>query len=188
LAPKFPDFESRIFNFSAKTTESMATQPGDVATSSVLGPGTNDNGDHAEPQHQTLMGHQALDQARVDAADNPDTHLINRGLDDDDLHSPFTVSSLIVNRTIASGIFTQPYNVVTGVGNPGASLVIWFVAGVIIQCITACWVELGLSVPRYRLFNGVDSISTPRSGGDKNYVCITRQLSCPPTPLPRLNE
>ncbi|KAK0754354.1 amino acid/polyamine transporter I [Schizothecium vesticola] len=116
------------------------------------------------------MGHQALDQAKANAANNPDTHLINRGLDDDDLHGPFTVISLIANRTIASGIFTQPYNVVTGVGNPGASLVIWFVAGVIIHCITACWVELGLSVPRYRLFNGVDSISTPRSGGDKNYL------------------
>jgi hypothetical protein len=118
------------------------------------------------------MGHQGLDQAMVDAAaaDNRDTHLINLGLDDDDLHTPFTVCSLIVNRTIGSGIFTLPYNVVTGVGNPGASLVIWFVAGVIIQCITACWVELGLSIPRYQVFNGVDSISTPRSGGDKNYV------------------
>lgn len=142
----------------------MAPQPGVVVTASV-----------------PLQGLLALDRARADAAENPDTHLINRGLDDDDLHSPFTVSSLIVNRTIASGIFTQPYNVVTGVGNPGASLVIWFVAGVIIQCITACWVELGLSVPRYRLFNGVDSISTPRSGGDKNYVCTGRQLSCTPT-------
>jgi len=148
----------------------MAPQPGVVATASIPGLGTNNNGDHAEPQHPTLMRRLQLDQARADAANNRDTHLINRGLDDGDLHSPFTVSSLIVNRTIASGIFTQPYNVVTGVGNPGASLVIWFVAGVIIQCISACWVELGLSIPRYRLFNGVDSISTPRSGGDKNYV------------------
>lgn len=155
----------------------MAPQPGVVVTAGVPGPGTNDNGDHSEPQHQILLGLQALDQARADAAENPDTHLINRGLDDDDLHGWFTVSSLIVNRTIASGIFTQPYNVVTGVGNSGASLVIWFVAGVIIQCITACWVELGLSIPRYRLFDGVHSISTPRSGGDKNYVCIRRQLS-----------
>jgi hypothetical protein len=119
--------------------------------------------------HQTLqVGLEELNRARATAAANQDTQLINRGLDNGDLHGRFTVAALIVNRTIASGIFTQPYNVVSGVGNPGASLLIWFVAGVIIHCITACWVELGLSIPRH-LLSGV-SVSTPRSGGDKNYV------------------
>jgi hypothetical protein len=120
--------------------------------------------------HQTLQaGLEELNRARATAAANQDTQLINRGLDNGDLHSRFTVAALIINRTIASGIFTQPYNVVSGVGNPGASLLIWFVAGVIIHCITACWVELGLSIPRHLLLSG-RSVSTPRSGGDKNYV------------------
>ncbi|KAK1826546.1 amino acid transporter [Podospora conica] len=141
-----------------------------LATDVVPGPNANGNGNQAEAHHPALPGQQELDRAIVVAAANPDTHLINSGVDKDDLHGWVTVVSLIANRTIASGIFTQPFNVVTGVGNPGASLLIWFVAGVIIHCITACWVELGLSVPRYRLSNGVDVISTPKSGGDKNYL------------------
>ncbi|GAB1317681.1 hypothetical protein MFIFM68171_07891 [Madurella fahalii] len=121
-----------------------------------------------EPPAQTLQdqGHLADAQAAADAS--PETTLINRALSPDQLLSPFTVFCLIVNRTIASGIFTQPYNVLKGVGNPGASLLVWFSAGIIVLCITACWVELGLSIPRHVV--GQHYVSTPKSGGDKNYL------------------
>ncbi|KAK4167837.1 amino acid transporter [Cladorrhinum sp. PSN259] len=117
---------------------------------------------------QTLRDTVELVNAQDTAAKNPTTQLINRSLDGGDLHGRFTVASLIVNRTVASGIFTQPHNVVTNVGNAGASLLVWFVAGVIIQCVTACWVELGLSIPRHVVRGR--HVSTPRSGGDKNYL------------------
>lgn len=74
-----------------------------------------------------------------------------------------------MNKTIGSGIFTQPYNVVSGVGNPAAALLLWLGAALIAWCIAICWVELGLSIPRHRVAHRY--VSTPRSGGDKNYAC-----------------
>jgi len=80
-----------------------------------------------------------------------------------------------MNRTIASGIFTQPYNIVTGVGNSAAALLIWFVAGIVITCITACWTEMGLSIPRHEVDG--EQVSTPKSGGDKNYVSLSSLIA-----------
>jgi riboflavin transporter FmnP len=86
--------------------------------------------------------------------------------------SPFTVLCLIMNRTIASDIFAQPVNVLYGTGGSGIALVFWCFAGVIILCVVACWLELALTIPLYTIFkNGSwTRVSTPRSGGDKNYV------------------
>ena len=91
------------------------------------------------------------------------------------LLSSWSVVGLILNRTIGSGIFTQPVNVLQYTGSSGGAILVWIYACVIVLCITACWLELGLNVPFYNiLYNGVRKrLSTPRSGGDKNYVCDT---------------
>jgi amino acid permease len=88
------------------------------------------------------------------------------------LLSPFTVFCLVINRTIGSGIFTQPVNVLRGVGSAGAALLIWVVAGVIILCIVASWMELALTIPIHYVFRdgSWERVSSPRNGGDKNYV------------------
>lgn len=85
---------------------------------------------------------------------------------------PFTVFCLIMNRTIGTGIFTQPVNVLRETGSSGVALAVWCLAGIVILCVVVCWLELGLSVPIYNIFwNGAwTKVSTPRSGGDKNYV------------------
>lgn len=84
----------------------------------------------------------------------------------------WSVVGLILNRTIGSGIFTQPVNVLEYTGSSGAAILVWIYACVIVLCITACWLELGLNVPFYSIvYNGIRKrLSTPRSGGDKNYV------------------
>jgi amino acid permease len=88
------------------------------------------------------------------------------------LLGPFTVFCLIMNRTIASGIFTQPVNVLYWAGSSGVAVVLWFFAGVIILCVVACWLELALTVPLHSIFKNGSwiRVSAPRSGGDKNYV------------------
>lgn len=116
----------------------------------------------------TLRGKHTLAKDREEAKKSPRTQLLNRTVSAGDLLGPFTTFCLIINRTIASGIFTQPYNVLIGIGNPGAALFTWVVAGVLALCITACWTELGLSIPRH-FVNG-RQVSTPKSGGDKNYL------------------
>ncbi|KAM7224585.1 amino acid transporter [Rhypophila decipiens] len=88
------------------------------------------------------------------------------------LFSPFTVFCLIMNRTIASGIFTQPVNVLRGAGSSGVALLLWVVAGLIILAIVSCWTELALTIPLHYVFRDNDwqRISAPRNGGDKNYL------------------
>jgi|SRR3569833_1564998 len=90
----------------------------------------------------------------------------------DQLLSPFTVFCLIMNRTIASGIFTQPVNVLLYSGSSGVSILLWVIAGIIITSLVQSWLELALTVPLHDIFRNGEwvRISTPRSGGDKNYV------------------
>jgi hypothetical protein len=83
------------------------------------------------------------------------------------------VGALILNRTIGTGIFAQPSNILALAGSAGLALLLWGLGGIIIMSLLLCWLELGMTVP---LFNHVDEdgnpvvVSTPRSGGDKNFV------------------
>ena len=85
---------------------------------------------------------------------------------------PFSVFCLIINRTIASGIFANPVTVLESAGSPGLAVILWIVAGLTVYAITVCWLELGMSVPFYDVRNGTawTRQSAPRSGGDKNYL------------------
>jgi len=103
-----------------------------------------------------------------------------------ELLGPFTVFCLVMNRTIGSGIFTQPYNIAVGAGSSGAALLMWLAGGVIALCITACWLEFGLSVPRHHIFGEREKRPTPRSGGDKNYVGAASH--CPGRPAASLTR
>ena len=74
-----------------------------------------------------------------------------------------------MNRTIASGIFTQPFNVLFFAGSSGVAIILWCFADVIVFCIVACWLKMALSIPIFRDASGM-RLATPRSDGDKNYV------------------
>jgi amino acid transporter len=80
------------------------------------------------------------------------------------------VACLILNRTIGTGIFAQPSNVLYLTGSPSVAIILWIVGGLIILSITLSWLELGLTVPRYFVREIGDVRSAPRSGGDKNYL------------------
>ncbi|OCK93857.1 amino acid transporter, partial [Cenococcum geophilum 1.58] len=84
----------------------------------------------------------------------------------------YTVLCLVINRTIGSGIFTVPPKVLAGTGSVGGSLFVWTACGIISLCGCYCWLELGLSLPlRTILENGIaKQVSTPRSGGEKNFL------------------
>jgi amino acid permease len=79
-----------------------------------------------------------------------------------------------MNRTIASGIVTQPTNILFLAGSSGVALTLWVAAGLIILAVVACWNELALTVPlHYVEYNDIwMKISTPRSGGEKNYASV----------------
>lgn len=83
-----------------------------------------------------------------------------------------SVVCLILNRAIGSGIFAQPVTILAYTGSSGGAILVWLFGGAIVLCITCCWLELGLNVPFHNIvYNGIkERVSTPRSGGDKNYV------------------
>jgi hypothetical protein len=81
----------------------------------------------------------------------------------------FTIVSLHLNRTIGSGIFVAPAIILRGTGSVGASLLLWAAGAIFATAGLLVWLELGLSVPRQPVRDGVKR-SVPRSGGEKNYV------------------
>lgn len=55
--------------------------------------------------------------------------------------------SLIVGLIIGSGIFSSPSEVNTNAGSPGASLIVWAIAGILAWTGAASYVELGGAIP-----------------------------------------
>ncbi|KAI4215213.1 MAG: hypothetical protein L6R36_009397 [Xanthoria steineri] len=55
--------------------------------------------------------------------------------------------SLIVGLIIGSGIFSSPAQITTNAGSPGASLLVWLVAGILAWTGAASYAELGGAIP-----------------------------------------
>ncbi|KAI4121563.1 MAG: hypothetical protein LQ338_006294, partial [Usnochroma carphineum] len=55
--------------------------------------------------------------------------------------------SLIIGLIIGSGIFSSPAQITTNAGSPGASLIVWLVAGILAWTGAASYAELGGAIP-----------------------------------------
>ncbi|KAL8925687.1 MAG: hypothetical protein Q9208_003370 [Pyrenodesmia sp. 3 TL-2023] len=55
--------------------------------------------------------------------------------------------SLIIGLIIGSGIFSSPAQITTNAGSPGASLIVWLVAGMLAWTGAASYAELGGAIP-----------------------------------------
>ncbi|KAK0747094.1 amino acid/polyamine transporter I [Schizothecium vesticola] len=87
---------------------------------------------------------------------------------------PFTIVCLILNRTIGSGIFIQPINVLFHTNSSAVAILVWIVGGLIVFALMLCWLELALIVPIHFIDGHLHSII--QSGGDKNYLeCIYKR-------------
>ncbi|KAK5659666.1 hypothetical protein OQA88_874 [Cercophora sp. LCS_1] len=84
----------------------------------------------------------------------------------------WTVIGLIMNRTIAAGIFAQPVTILRHAGSPGMAVILWILAGLIVYAVMVCWLEFGMSVPFVDVLHNGEWVrqAAPRSGGDKNYL------------------
>ncbi|KAL3963330.1 hypothetical protein ACCO45_000334 [Purpureocillium lilacinum] len=75
---------------------------------------------------------------------------------------------LVINRTIGTGIFSGPQEVMKGCRSPGIAILMWCLGCAYGLVGSHVYVEYGLNVPRY-VVNGVEQ-SVPRSGGELHYL------------------
>lgn len=81
----------------------------------------------------------------------------------------FSVLGLVFNRMTGSGIFNSSSVIFYNTQSIGVSLLIWLYGMVMAISGLVLYIELGLTVPRWKLPNGLE-ISTPRSGAELVYV------------------
>ncbi|KAL8825813.1 MAG: hypothetical protein Q9170_007648 [Blastenia crenularia] len=124
------------------------------------------------------------DQLRVDEAEREaeaagSSKLLSRDSSETQKLDSYSVACTVWNRCIGSGIFVAPAIVLKATNSPGISLLLWAIGAIVGLCGLLVWLELGLSIPRFRVpreGNDLDDhdegtfTSVPRSGGEKNYL------------------
>jgi hypothetical protein len=97
------------------------------------------------PLSSTAAGYEALGGA-TSAAD-PTSALNGGSLEKHKSLTYLNGLSLVIGLIIGSGIFSSPAQVNTNAGSPGASLIIWLVAGLLAWTGAASFAELGGAIP-----------------------------------------
>ncbi|KAK0655084.1 amino acid permease-domain-containing protein [Cercophora newfieldiana] len=82
----------------------------------------------------------------------------------------FSVSCLIFNRMIGSGVFNSSSVIYSNTQSVGISIIIWLIGASTALSGVILYIELGLTVPRYRLGDSKEKIAVVRSGGELPYL------------------
>ncbi|KAL8725789.1 MAG: hypothetical protein Q9181_006286, partial [Wetmoreana brouardii] len=140
---------SRKISFSAEDPLSASNPP----TANPLRPQTHgrsfsvssafDFASNLFPLSSTAAGYTSLGSARDNPLDLADGGNLEK-------HKSITYLnglSLIVGIIIGSGIFSSPAQITTNAGSPGASLIVWLVAGILAWTGGASYAELGGAIP-----------------------------------------
>jgi hypothetical protein len=98
------------------------------------------------PLSSTAQGYTALG-APSNAALDPSGSMSGNSLEKNKTLTYLNGLSLVVGLIIGSGIFSSPSQVNRNAGSPGASLVVWVVAGILAWTGAASYAELGGAIP-----------------------------------------
>ncbi|KAF2471145.1 uncharacterized protein BDR25DRAFT_342499 [Lindgomyces ingoldianus] len=98
------------------------------------------------PLSSTAQGYTALGTPSNPNLD-PSSALNGAGLEKNKTLTYLNGLSLVVGLIIGSGIFSSPSQVNKNAGSPGASLLVWLVAGILAWTGAASYAELGGSIP-----------------------------------------
>ena len=110
-----------------------------------------------------------IDEARLTQARKEQFAIVEEIPRDDASLGWYSVSCLILNRLIGSGIFNSSSVIFSNTQSIGISLFFWLYGFTMAISGTIVYIELGLTVPRYRLGDGTNKISVVRSGGELPY-------------------
>jgi len=72
-----------------------------------------------------------------------------------------------------------PSTIVRGTDSVAVALIFWVIGCVMTFMAISVYLELGLSIPKYRLRGSDAKVSVPRSGGELNYVSAAVSHSGP---------
>jgi hypothetical protein len=98
------------------------------------------------PLSSTAQGYTALG-APSNAALDPSGSMNGNSLEKNKTLTYLNGLSLVVGLIIGSGIFSSPSQVNRNAGSPGASLIVWVVAGILAWTGAASYAELGGAIP-----------------------------------------
>lgn len=126
---------------------------------------------NGHPRRLAAQGIHQDDQDLIDdmiGLDIPKNRIVTRAPTEPFRLTFIDVTCLVINRTIGTGIFSAPQEVMRGVRSPGIAIVMWFLGCIYGLAGAHVFVEYGLNVPRY-VINGVEQ-AVPRSGGELHYL------------------
>ena len=98
------------------------------------------------PLSSTAAGYTTLG-ASTSAAFDPSADLSGLSLEKNKSLTYLNGLSLIIGLIIGSGIFSSPSQVNANAGSPGASLIVWLIAGILAWTGAASYAELGGAIP-----------------------------------------
>ena len=104
------------------------------------------------------------------------------------MHPDRDTHGIMLTFPLGSGIYVSPAIVLKSTGSVGVSLLLWSVGPIVSMSALLCWLELGLSIPKFEIPNTNSAASgregetiqenVPYNGGEKNYVGIPVPLPC----------
>ncbi|KAK5654594.1 hypothetical protein OQA88_7224 [Cercophora sp. LCS_1] len=110
------------------------------------------------------------DKARLTQARNEQSAIVEEIPTDNASLGWYSVSCLILNRLIGSGIFNSSSVIFSNTQSISISVFFWLYGLSMAISGTIVYIELGLTVPRYCLGDGSNKISVVRSGGELPYL------------------
>ncbi|KAJ4307254.1 hypothetical protein N0V88_000635 [Collariella sp. IMI 366227] len=122
----------------------------------------------AEDGPRWRRGLDPRDVARLNEASGDPSAIVEEVPVEEDSLGAYSVSCLLFNRMIGSGIFNSSAVVFYNTQSIGMSMLLWLYGVVLALSGLVLYIDLGLTVPRYELPDGT-KISTPRSGGELPY-------------------
>jgi hypothetical protein len=115
-------------------------------------------------------GVDARDLEALQNARNDDSKIVEEAPEEPNRMGYYSILCLVFNRMVGTGIFNSASVVFSNTQSIGISLMFWTYGFVIALSGILVYIELGLTIPRWMVQGRI--FSTPRSGGELNYVSL----------------
>ncbi|KAM7186212.1 high-affinity methionine permease [Naviculisporaceae sp. PSN 640] len=110
------------------------------------------------------------DEARLEQLRNDKTAIVEEIPSEKSSLGWYSVSCLIFNRMIGSGVFNSGGVILHNTQSVGIAMILWFVGALVAISGVILFIELGLTIPRYRIGGTGQKTPVVQSGGELPYL------------------